>query len=58
MNKDHVKGKAKEMEGTVQKKWGEATDAPKDKVKGTLKEVQGKAQQVKGDIKDAVKSKD
>lgn len=55
MNKDQVKGKAKEVEGEAQRKWGEATDDTEHKVKGTAKEAAGEAQQAYGDAKEAAK---
>jgi uncharacterized protein YjbJ (UPF0337 family) len=53
MNKDQLEGKATELAGKAQQKWGEVTGDPADKLKGAAKEMKGKAQQVKGDIKDA-----
>ncbi len=55
MNKDQVKGTAKEVAGKVQEKTGEAIGSQNQKAKGMAKEVEGKAQKGLGDAKDTLK---
>jgi uncharacterized protein YjbJ (UPF0337 family) len=51
MNKDQIKGSAKEAAGKMQRKAGEVTGSAKHQVKGAAKEVAGKAQKAYGDAK-------
>jgi uncharacterized protein YjbJ (UPF0337 family) len=53
MNKDHIKGTAKDIAGKVQQKVGEATGSTKEQAKGMEKQVEGKVQKGVGDVKDA-----
>jgi uncharacterized protein YjbJ (UPF0337 family) len=53
MNKDHVKGTAKEIGGKVQEKAGELTGSEKQQLKGVKNQVEGKVQKGVGDVKDA-----
>ena len=55
MNKDHVKGAAKDMAGKVQREYGKMTDDPSHEVKGMAKQAEGKIQKKVGDVKDEVK---
>lgn len=55
MNKDQVKGKAKDIAGKVQEKAGELTGSEKQQVKGLKNQVEGKVQKGYGDVKEAVK---
>ena len=55
MNKDQIKGAAKEAEGKVQKNVGDATDNASQQAKGLGKEVAGKVQKNFGDAKEDVK---
>lgn len=55
MNKDQVKGGAKEVAGKVQKNVGDIVGSEKQQVKGAVKEAEGKVQKNYGDAKDAVK---
>lgn len=55
MNKDQVKGAAKETEGKLQKNVGDATDNLSQQAKGIGKEVAGKVQKNFGDAKEDVK---
>ena len=57
MNKDQVKGKAKDVAGKVQEKAGELTGSEEQQVKGEAKQVEGKVQETYGDAKEAVKDK-
>ena len=55
MNKDEVKGKAKDIAGRVERQVGEWTGDEKAQVKGAAKQVEGKVQNAWGQAKDAVK---
>ena len=55
MNKDHIKGKTKEIEGEIQKGAGKLTGDRKEAAKGAAKKKEGEAQQGVGDLKDGVK---
>jgi uncharacterized protein YjbJ (UPF0337 family) len=55
MNKDEVKGKAKDIAGRVERQVGEWTGDEKAQVKGAAKQVEGKVQNTWGKAKDAVK---
>jgi uncharacterized protein YjbJ (UPF0337 family) len=58
MDKDQIKGAAKEAAGKVQKKTGEALDDRSMQAKGMAKEVAGKAQKKMGDAKEALRDAD
>ena len=55
MDKDRVKGTAKDIAGRVQRQVGEWTGDEKDQVEGAAKQVEGKVQNAWGKAKDAVK---
>lgn len=55
MNKNQVKGAAKEAAGVVQKEFGKAVDSPKHTIEGAAKEVVGKTQKAAGNIQEDVK---
>ena len=55
MNKDEVKGKAKDIAGRVERQVGEWTGDEKAQAKGAAKQVEGKVQNAWGKAKDAVK---
>jgi uncharacterized protein YjbJ (UPF0337 family) len=55
MNTDQVKGKVKDVAGSIERKAGELTDNPKLQVKGAVKQVEGKVQHAVGDVKESVK---
>ena len=55
MNKDQIKGTAKDIAGKVQQKVGEVTGSTSQQVKGVAKQVEGKIQQGVGDVKEAAK---
>ena len=55
MNKDQVKGAAKDAAGKVQEKAGEAVGSDKQQGKGLLKQAEGKVQKAYGDTKEVVK---
>ena len=50
MNRDQVKGTAKDMAGKVQRKFGEATGNEKQQIKGGAKQVEGKIQKGVGNV--------
>ncbi len=55
MNKNQIKGAAKEAAGAVQKEFGKAVDSPKHTIEGGAKEVAGKAQKAAGDLQEDLK---
>jgi uncharacterized protein YjbJ (UPF0337 family) len=55
MDKDRVKGKAKDIAGRVQRQAGEWTGDEESQVKGAAKQVEGKAQHLWGQAKDTVR---
>ena len=55
MNKDHVKGTAKDIAGKVQEKTGELTGSEKQQIKGIKNQAEGTLQKGVGDVKDAVR---
>lgn len=55
MNKDQVKGTAKDVAGKVQQKVGQVTGSTSQQVKGVGKQIEGKIQKGIGDIEQAAK---
>lgn len=55
MNKDQVKGTAKDIAGKIQEGAGELTGDKEQEAKGLAKQVEGKTQKKVGDAKEAVK---
>jgi len=55
MNKDQIKGAAKNVAGKVQQKAGELTGSKEQQVKGLGKQVAGKTQKAVGDAKEMIK---
>lgn len=55
MDKNRIKGAAKQAEGRIQEAKGALTDNPTDRAAGQAKEFEGKAQAALGKAKDAVK---
>lgn len=55
MNKDQVKGTAKDAAGKVQRKAGEFTGSDKHQLKGAAKQAEGKTQKAYGDVKEDIK---
>ena len=55
MNKDTIKGSAKEAAGKVQKEFGKAVDSPKHIIEGGAQELEGKAQKTVGQVSEKVK---
>ena len=55
MNKDQVKGTAKDVAGKLQQKAGKLVGSEKMQAKGLAKQVSGKLQKGVGDVKEVVK---
>ncbi|MBK6006896.1 CsbD family protein [Ramlibacter ginsenosidimutans] len=55
MNKDQVKGAAKDVAGKVQEQVGKAIGSRKQQAKGLSKQAAGKVQKAYGDVKQATK---
>ena len=55
MNKDQVKGTAKDIAGKIQEGAGKAVGSKEQEAKGLDKQVSGKAQKKYGDAKEAIK---
>lgn len=55
MNRDQVKGTAKDIAGKIQRKVGEATGDVGDQVKGVGQQIAGKIQKGAGDVEQAAK---
>ncbi|EKU80966.1 uncharacterized protein YjbJ (UPF0337 family) [Massilia sp. UYP32] len=55
MNKDQVKGKAKEVGGKVQQKVGEAVGSRQQQSEGLSNQAEGKVQKKVGDMKEIAK---
>ena len=58
MNRDQVKGAAKDIAGKVQETVGQVTGSTSQQLKGIDKQVAGKTQKAVGDIEQAVKDMD
>ena len=56
MNKDQVKGVAKDVAGKVQEQAGKLVGSKEQQIKGLSKQISGKAQKGVGDVKQAVKN--
>jgi len=54
MNKDQIKGTAKDMSGKVQETAGKLVGNKEQQAKGIVKQMEGKTQKAVGDIKDAI----
>ena len=55
MNKDQVKGVAKDVAGKVQEQAGKLVGSKEQQIKGLSKQISGKVQKGVGDIEDALK---
>jgi uncharacterized protein YjbJ (UPF0337 family) len=58
MNRDQVKGTAKDVAGKVQRKMGEVTGNKNQQAKGAAKQVEGKLQKGAGDVEEALDKAD
>jgi len=54
MNKDQVKGVAKDVAGKVQEQVGKVVGSKEQQVKGLSKQISGKVQKGVGDVKQSV----
>lgn len=52
MNKDQIKGAAKDVAGKVQKEAGKLVGSPEQEAKGASKQVEGKVQKGVGNVKE------
>jgi uncharacterized protein YjbJ (UPF0337 family) len=55
MNKDQVKGKAKDIGGKIQEEVGKVVGSNKQQAEGLANQAEGKTQEKVGDLKDAAK---
>ena len=55
MNKDQVKGAAKDVVGKVQEKAGKLVGSKEQQIKGLSKQISGKVQKGVGDVEESVK---
>jgi uncharacterized protein YjbJ (UPF0337 family) len=55
MNKDQVKGVAKDVAGKIQEQAGKLIGSKKQQVKGLSKQISGKVQKGVGDLEQSVK---
>lgn len=55
MNKDQVKGVAKDVAGKVQEKAGKLVGSKEQQIKGLAKQISGKIQKGVGDVEQSVK---
>ena len=58
MNRDQVKGTAKDVAGKIQREVGELTGNKTQQAKGAAKQVAGKVQREVGNIEDALDKAD
>jgi uncharacterized protein YjbJ (UPF0337 family) len=54
MNKDQIKGVAKDINGKVQDKIGKLVGSDEQQIKGLSKQISGKVQKGLGDIEQAI----
>ncbi len=57
MNKDQVKGTAKDIGGKIQEEFGEAIGSSEQQAKGLSKQVEGKVQKKLGDAEEVIRDK-
>jgi len=55
MNKDQVKGEAKDLAGKIQEEAGKLVGSKEQQAKGLGKQIEGKIQKGVGDLKETVK---
>lgn len=58
MNRNQVKGTAKDIAGKIQQSIGKATGSATQQVKGVGKQIEGKFQKGAGDAEEAVRDAD
>ncbi|MDB5871317.1 MAG: CsbD family protein [Ramlibacter sp.] len=57
MNKDQIKGTAKEATGEVQEQFGKVIGSAEQQAKGHAREFEGKAQKKVGDVEEKIDDK-
>ncbi len=57
MNKDQVKGKAKDIGGKIQEEVGKVVGSSEQQAKGLSKQAEGKLQEKAGDLKEVIKDR-
>ena len=55
MNKDQIKGTAKDIGGQIQEEAGKITGSKEEQAKGLANQVEGKIQKGVGDAKETIK---
>lgn len=55
MNKDQIKGTAKDVVGKVQQEAGKLVGSGKQQARGLAKQISGKLQKGVGDVKEVIK---
>lgn len=55
MNKDQIKGTAKDITGKAQEKAGKVTGNADQEIKGQARQISGKVQKGVGDVRETVK---
>jgi len=55
MDKEHIKGAAKDAEGKIKETLGKATDNEEMEAEGEADQLEGEARKAAGDVKDAFK---
>ena len=55
MNKDQVKGVAKDVAGKVQEQAGKLVGSKEQQIKGLSKQISGKTQKAVGDVEQSIK---
>lgn len=55
MNKDQIKGTAKDIGGKIQEEAGKITGSKEEQAKGLANQVEGKIQKGVGDAKETIK---
>lgn len=58
MNRNEIKGTAKDIAGKAQQKMGEVTGSTEQQVKGVGKQVEGKLQKGSGNLQQAAENAD
>lgn len=58
MNKQQIKGSAKDIAGKAQREAGDLMDSPSQEAKGMAKQISGKAEKAVGNAKEALKDSD
>ncbi|MES2127147.1 MAG: CsbD family protein [Pseudomonadota bacterium] len=57
MNKNQIKGKAKDIGGKIREEAGKIVGSNKQQVKGLNEQAEGKAQEKLGDVEESLKNR-